>query len=176
MPALLRVLEEGADGVTFGVEPTLDHVSLLAEAVQTFAGARTAALAESHRVSLAVDEWVTNVVQYGINEEAPADIRVSIRMRDRLLRVVIENRGAPFDPFTEAPLPDTTLPLEDRPIGGLGVLLVQSLMSSVRYERVGDRNQITLTRSLEADEAENGAPGTRKPTATGEKTEQESTP
>ena len=51
-------------------------------------------------------------------------------------------------------MPDTTLPLEERPIGGLGVFLVQSLMTSARYERIEDRNRITLTRSLEDGDQE----------------------
>ncbi len=40
--------------------------------------------------------------------------------------------------------PATDLALEERPIGGLGLLLVRTLAAEGRYERRGERNVVTL--------------------------------
>ena len=149
------VLQDGTDRITLEIEPTLDQVALLVERLEEFATERSVPPGDAYKIGLAVDELVTNIVMYGITDGVPADIRVAIRLRRQQMRIVVQNRGTRFNPFREAPLPDTTSSLDDRPIGGLGIFLVRSLMSSVRYERIGDRNQVTLTRSLEPAEQEN---------------------
>ena len=56
---------------------------------------------------------------------------------------VIEDEGIPFDP-TKAENPDITLDAEERPIGGLGIFLVQELMSRITYERMDNKNILSL--------------------------------
>lgn len=132
----------------------LDEIGGLTERVEQFAAAGNVPPLQTRRISLAIDELVTNIVKYGTESGKPTDIEVSVRLLEGRVHIEIEHRGVPFDPFVEAPAPDTTLPLEDRPIGGLGVFLVKSLMTSTRYERIEDRNRITLTRSLQAGDQE----------------------
>ena len=59
------------------------------------------------------------------------------------LRLEIEDDGPRFDPFAVAD-PETDLSLEERPIGGLGLLLVRTLAAEGRYERRGERNRVVL--------------------------------
>jgi len=40
--------------------------------------------------------------------------------------------------------PDSAAGVEDRPIGGLGVLLVSAMARQIEYRRVADRNRISL--------------------------------
>lgn len=126
--------------------PDLDQLSLLIRRLEEFTSGTDPV--QAHRVCLAVDELLTNVIQYGAVPPRWGLIRVQVTLRDHLIEVHIEHDGVPFNPFVEAPAPDINLPLEQRPIGGLGVYLVKSLMTSTEYERVGARNHITLTRSL----------------------------
>ena len=57
----------------------------------------------------------------------------------------VEDDGKPFDPL-QAPPPDLTLPLEKRPIGGLGIHLIRNLMDEVTYARVGGRNVLKMAK------------------------------
>ena len=52
-----------------------------------------------------------------------------------------------FDPTSVANA-DTSLAAEDRPIGGLGILLTRGLVDSVNYERIRGRNVLTLRKKL----------------------------
>ena len=126
--------------------PDLDQLSRLNERLEEFAS--QADPTQAQRVCLAVDELLTNVIQHGMDPSRPGVIAVKVTLCDDLIEIHIEHEGVPFNPFVEAPAPDINLPLEQRPIGGLGVFLVKSLMTSTQYERVGARNHITLTRSL----------------------------
>jgi len=59
----------------------------------------------------------------------------------------VEDDGKPFDPL-QAPPPDLSLPLERRPIGGLGIHLIRNLMDEVSYARVGGRNVLKMVKHL----------------------------
>lgn len=53
-----------------------------------------------------------------------------------------------FDPTQHAEA-DIDAELEDRPIGGLGIHLVRTIMDIVEYQRTADDyNRITLTKAL----------------------------
>jgi anti-sigma regulatory factor (Ser/Thr protein kinase) len=72
---------------------------------------------------------------------------VGLRLSGQELNVTIADTGAPFNPLN-APPPDLTSNLVDRPIGGLGIHLVRSLMNSVEYEREGGENRLRLRKDL----------------------------
>jgi anti-sigma regulatory factor (Ser/Thr protein kinase) len=97
------------------------------------------------RVTLALDEIVTNVMRHGY---APADDRQEIVVRvsadHDVVTVVVEDTGVAFDPLTVPPA-NVGAPIEDRPVGGLGIHLVRSVAQSVTYLREGDRNVLRVT-------------------------------
>ena len=95
-------------------------------------------------VNLCLDELITNTVSYGYLDTDEHEIRVTLTDRNASLVVVVEDDGVAFDPFTAAPVPDLEADVEERPIGGLGVYFVKTLMDEVAYERVDDCNRITL--------------------------------
>jgi anti-sigma regulatory factor (Ser/Thr protein kinase) len=51
--------------------------------------------------------------------------------------------GTPWNPLTHAD-PDITLSAEERPIGGLGLLMVKKMMDDVSYSRDGGTNVLRL--------------------------------
>ena len=63
------------------------------------------------------------------------------------VRFTIVDSGVPFDP-TAMLSADTTLDVQNRPIGGLGILLTRKLMDSVSYSRENGQNVLTLTKSI----------------------------
>ena len=102
----------------------------------------------SRQLRLAVEEAVVNVIDYAY----PSSIEGSIEVRmmslaDHSLKIMVIDSGAPFDP-TVKERTDTSLPAEERQIGGLGILLVRELMDSINYEREGGKNILTLVKKL----------------------------
>ena len=96
---------------------------------------------------IALDEVVTNIAKYAYAEEGRHEFTIRCEVREGRLQTVVEDGGVAFDPLN-APAPDLSLGLEQRPIGGLGVHFVKKLMSAVRYERVGARNRLTMEQEL----------------------------
>jgi serine/threonine-protein kinase RsbW len=59
------------------------------------------------------------------------------------LNVEVADQGAEFNPLTAAS-PDLALNLKSRPIGGLGIVLVKALASSLSYRRDRGWNRLTF--------------------------------
>lgn len=94
-------------------------------------------------VNLAIEEALVNAVDYAYAEDTQGEITLTAEAKDGLLCFTLTDHGVPFDPTT-APHTDTTLPAEEREVGGLGILLVKKLMDKVEYRREGDANILTL--------------------------------
>ncbi len=98
-------------------------------------------------VALAVDEVVNNIIVHGYHNQGGMIEVVVMRRQDRLV-VSLRDQAPVFDP-TALPAPDINLPLEKRPLGGMGVYLVMELMDKVSY-RVPDHggNELTLEKRI----------------------------
>ena len=97
----------------------------------------------ANRIKLAVEEAVTNIIDYAYPVDTEGTISVTIEADKGCIRFIITDSGAEFDP-TSVSKADTTLTVDDRPIGGLGVFLVRNLMDSINYERVDGKNVLRM--------------------------------
>lgn len=97
-------------------------------------------------INLVLDELITNTIKYGdcCNNQP---IEITITKTGQHLTIKIIDKGRPFDP-TLCQLPDTSLPLEERRCGGLGILLVRRLCTKWNYNRLEDKNILTLLINL----------------------------
>lgn len=101
----------------------------------------------ARHLRLAVEEAVVNVISYAYPDEVQGTIVVEATANKHRIKFVITDTGIPFDP-TEVQEADTSLSAEDRPIGGLGLLLVRELMDTMNYERIDGKNVLTLSKRL----------------------------
>jgi serine/threonine-protein kinase RsbW len=96
-------------------------------------------------VQLGLEELFTNLVKYGAGAHP---IEVELVRRDSLLLASLTDVDVePFDP-TAAPDADTTLPLDARKPGGLGLHLVRRVVDRVDYTYENRRSRTTLVKRL----------------------------
>lgn len=95
------------------------------------------------QIGLVVEELGINVVNYAYEDGDEHEFSISVTSGDQSLTLEIVDGGRPFDPLEEAPEPDLEASLEDRPIGGLGVYLVRTIMDELSYRREDGRNRLT---------------------------------
>lgn len=82
---------------------------------------------------LAVNEAVTNTLLHGYGEMTPGSVTVSVEADGDDLRVRLIDDAPRFDP-TSVPAPDVNRPLEERPLGGLGVHMMRQLTDELVYQ------------------------------------------
>jgi serine/threonine-protein kinase RsbW len=97
-----------------------------------------------HRVRLAIEELVSNVIRHAYEDTRPHDIRVTVDITHDAIALVIDDDGRPFDPSGRGELP-TPASLHDAPTSGMGLALVEQMAGPIRYERKDDRNRVTVT-------------------------------
>jgi serine/threonine-protein kinase RsbW len=96
------------------------------------------------RLTLLVEELFTNTVVHGHGADSEAPVRIECEVSPGRIALIYEDTGPAHDPFARVIAPDADADVEDRPIGGLGVLLVSAMAQHVEYQRAGDRNRISL--------------------------------
>lgn len=123
------------------------------EAIPEIVGAVTALIEENglapdiaYAIELAIDELVTNAISYGYPDGGAGTVTVEVAIeRDRIV-LVVRDDGIAFDPLAQAPEPTLEGNVEDRPVGGLGLHLVEAMMDEVAYERRNGENRLTCVK------------------------------
>ena len=126
------------DAVVDELEPIRDFVTEKALA----AGADNR---KNYALCLAIDEIATNIMRYGYPLAGITDgkIDVTITTTENSLTIILEDGAIPFNPIAHM-LPtddDLNKPLEERPIGGLGIMLAQQSVDELKYEYVNNKNR-----------------------------------
>ena len=96
------------------------------------------------RLTLLVEELFTNTVAHGHGQDSEAPVRLVFDVAPGRVGLLYEDTGPPHDPFAAVALPDDTAEVDERPVGGLGLVLIAALASEVRYRREDGRNLISL--------------------------------
>jgi serine/threonine-protein kinase RsbW len=106
----------------------------LTHELMAWAAARGASAQVCRGASLVLEELATNVVLHGFFGQSGFWIDIEAQVQGGVLTVTLEDEARPFNPLM-VPEPDTTLPLEEREIGGLGLLFVRRTADQLHYER-----------------------------------------
>ena len=125
----------------------LEQIPLLASFVDEVCEAVNLDMSTTMSINLALEEAVVNVIDYAYPADTQGDIIIEAKAKSKQLKFIISDKGKPFDPTTKSEI-DTTLPAEERSIGGLGIHLVRQIMDSINYERNNGMNILTLRKKL----------------------------
>ena len=109
-------------------------------------GALEARLPEARigELDLLIEEAMMNVCRYAYPDGMPGSVTVTYSVpAPGELSVEVADQGVEFNPLATEP-PDLNLKLEQRPIGGLGILLVKTLATSLTYRRELGWNRLTF--------------------------------
>jgi len=91
---------------------------------------------------LALEEAFVNICHYAYpNKTGDAEISCMAAGTDFTLEIA--DSGSPFDVLS-LPEPDTSSPIMERRIGGLGIHFIRTLSDSVSYRRENDRNILRM--------------------------------
>ena len=119
-------------------------VERLLSAAEAFAAAESLPDLALNRLRMALDDLAFNAVSYGHAQR----LVLTLSVENGRLVAELADDGAPFDP-TQAPKPDLESGVEDRPIGGLGIHLVRTLMTAVTYRHADGMNRLRMELALD---------------------------
>jgi len=100
-------------------------------------------------MNLALEEIVTNIVNHGYGGREEYDISIRFSLEKHNLRIQVKDSAPAFNPLDVDEPDDLEKPLEERQIGGLGILLVKKFTDNLNYRRSKNKNIVTLLKSLD---------------------------
>jgi len=131
------------------LRPENSEISRVNGEVEEWLASADVPFAAIYLANLTVEELVTNCIKYGYagmdTTEKGIDITMSITAGE--LQVIVSDDAAPFDPLAQT-APDLSLPIEDRPIGGLGIHMLRQMSTGFAYAFENGRNVVTITKQL----------------------------
>ena len=128
----------------------VEQIALLPEYVETVAKAAQLDNETIFNLNLALEEAVSNVILYAYPEGTDNVVDIEAKADGNQVSFVITDSGKPFDPTAKEEV-DIDAEITDRPIGGLGIHLVRTIMDKVSYERKEEKNILTLILTTKND-------------------------
>lgn len=134
-----------ADGVrnALRLSNELGEIDRAAEYIDDFCTAHGLEQRAMHRLTLIVEELITNSVKHGgVSSDSP--ITLAVDLDGGRVELTYTDTGVAFNPLCDLPEHDRDEELEDRRIGGLGWPLILHYCESTAYSREGGENRLIL--------------------------------
>lgn len=123
------------------------EISRLASFIEEIGDELSLPATVAFNLNLALEEAVSNIILYAYPGQTGKEIKVYAATTANCLVFTLTDTGESFDPLG-AKGADITLPLEERPVGGLGIFLIKNIMDEVEYQRIEGKNIFTLKKEL----------------------------
>tara|TARA_B100001750_G_scaffold15563_1_gene10897 strand:- start:2256 stop:2672 length:417 start_codon:yes stop_codon:yes gene_type:complete len=114
---------------------------------ESFANENQMANDVRRNTQIALDEIISNTIEYGYEKYSGDKIKVNFLIDQTNLVIEIIDNAKIYN-ILERNDPDISKSIEEKPIGGLGVHLVKSLMNEVKYDCINGKNHLTLIKQL----------------------------
>lgn len=99
-------------------------------------------------VNLAIEEVVSNIINYAYNDGLEHEISIQIKKGETALYIVITDDGKFFNIIDSAVEVDLEAPIDERKVGGLGIYLTNAIIDHIEYQRIENKNVVTLTKNI----------------------------
>lgn len=133
------VLKMQSASSTLSMPVSYENTGKMTEFAEKFLTEEECAPKLAHQMIIALDEIYSNIVKYSHATE----IELTCGVADDMVYLTFSDNGIPYNPI-EANEPDITLPMKERPIGGLGLHMVRKMMDYIDYKYEDDRNVFTV--------------------------------
>lgn len=99
------------------------------------------------KMELACDEIFANIVSYAYKNQKIGNVEIEMDCKDHCVLMTFIDSGIPYNPL-EVEDPDTTLSIDKREVGGLGILLIKKSMDACFYEFIDGKNRLTVKKHI----------------------------
>ncbi len=128
---------------TLTLPGSLDSLSAIAQYVKDISTVANLDKKTTYKLRLAVDEIATNIIVHGYEGAGiEGKIKISGKIENEKLIITLQDTGEHFDPQEKVDVEIENLdkPIEEKPIGNLGIYLAIDGVDQFLYERKDDGN------------------------------------
>jgi serine/threonine-protein kinase RsbW len=104
---------------------------------------------EMRQIRLIIEEIFSNVIRYAFSDTQEHMVEVQLKKTNDEISIQITDDGIPFNPLEHQPGLSTD-PASSVD-GGMGLTLIKTFSNSITYERVGNNNQLLITKKIKSN-------------------------
>ena len=134
------------DDISIRIGNSIDEVASALDEFIIWLGQFEVSAKAQYFVRLAIEELATNWIKYGCLETREHLMTFDLRHTAERMILKVTDNGTAFNPL-DVPIPSTDLPLEERDLGGLGILLLRKMADQMSYEHRDGMNILTLEKA-----------------------------
>ena len=125
---------------------SMDDIACIAPFIANVGQQAGMEVRESKRLRLAVEEAVANIINHG----QATTIKLQAKTYDQLV-LTIDDDGQPFDPTADSST-DFSVPADERPPGGLGIMFLHEMTDGLEYQRIDGHNVLRIIKGKKVKE------------------------
>lgn len=138
--------EIGAEAVT--VDAVMENLEKVLSFIRNQLNEAQGGMLDCLTLEIVVEELYTNIASYAYgNHTGTVTVKCSVKREPLELTVTFMDRGIPYNPL-EHKDPDIKAPLEQRKIGGNGILMAKEMMDGIQYEFKDGMNILTIKKEM----------------------------
>jgi serine/threonine-protein kinase RsbW len=122
----------------FRIAPEIGSIPVLLDRLEAYAHAMALPHMIGNRLAIVCEEFVANTAMHGEGTY----VEITLQAQPQSINISIKDDGTPFNPLASAAA-NTSLRLEDRQIGGLGIHFIRHMLQNISYQRREDCNCLT---------------------------------
>ena len=136
-----------SDTMIITLKGDLNEIADLVNSIQVAAERFNLSAEIASQLSLVLEELYCNSVNYGLLHTVKPEVIIKLTLSKAVLRIIYRDNGMAFNPL-DIKMPDVSLGIDERPLGGLGIFFVKSFTDSAEYSYDSGFNQINLIKQL----------------------------
>ncbi len=128
--------------------PKIDSINDIIEEIDGVLEENDADMKTIASINIAIDELFSNIAKYAFKgKKKKSDAVVRYSLLENTMKISFIDDGVEFNPLTHED-PDVSKSIEERGIGGLGIYMVKNSMDNLYYERIDNKNIITIIKKI----------------------------
>ena len=99
------------------------------------------------KTELASEEALVNIIKHGYKKQA-GTVEIELKAFETHIEILLRDYGPAFNPLEQEIAFNPLATLEERSLGGLGILFIRKYMDEVRYWRDKNMNVLVLIKKF----------------------------
>lgn len=100
------------------------------------------------KIEIASEEVLVNIINHAYQGKSDRIIKIQVDINKSTIELKFFDNGPKFNPAEEEISYESNIPLEERSLGGLGLIMIRQYMDNIKYERVGNLNMLTIAKQI----------------------------
>lgn len=125
-----------------------EQINLAQEEITEFCAKQNLSNRIKHDLNLIIDELFSNTILYAYDDNRDHFIVIKLVRRSSSIKIIYTDDGVKFNPTKYSEPSHLSKSLDEKPIGGLGLHLINKFTDRMEYRRKGNKNIITLEKTI----------------------------